>query len=118
MLVANNKVVQLDQGGTIILNTTTQPIKVNVTYAPTFKENLVTVGQLAKENNAQVVMDENRAVVTFDKGKGGQIVAQKYGNMYIMEQKTKIQTKIIIHQTQTKVIVQNHRQTSCVPCGT
>jgi hypothetical protein len=87
MLVANNQVVQLDQGGTITLNTTTTPIKVNVTYAPSFRENLISVGQLARENNAQVVMDGNKAVVTFDKGKGGQIVANKHGNMYIMEQK-------------------------------
>lgn len=55
--------------------------------APTFKENLISVGQLTAEHKAKVVADNKEMVVMVGGGGGaGEIVAKKNGNMYIMEQ--------------------------------
>ena len=70
VLVANNEIVELNQGGTITIDTSTTPIQLDVTYAPTFKENLISIGQLAKDNNAVTTMNEESARVVFGDNKG------------------------------------------------
>ena len=46
----------------------------------------ISVGQLTKENQAKVEMDDEKAVVSFGNNHGGQIVANKNENMYIINQ--------------------------------
>ena len=91
MVVANNEVVMLDQCGEVVLSTSSSPVVLDVTYAPTFKENLISAGQLTTQNKTKINMDDKKAVVTFG-DHGGKIVAYKKGNMYIIEQNKTIKT--------------------------
>ena len=91
MVVANNEVVMLDQCGEVVLSTSSSPVVLDVTYAPTFKENLISAGQLTTQNKTKINMDDEKAVVRFD-DHGGEIVAYKRGNMYVIEQNKTIKT--------------------------
>lgn len=91
MVVANNEVVMLNQGGEVVLGTSSTPVVLDVTYAPTFKENLISAGQLTTQNKTKINMDDEKAVVSFG-GNGGEIVAYKKGNMYVIEQGKTIKT--------------------------
>ena len=85
MVVANNKTEQLTHGGKLVLATSNpeQPLELEVVHAPAFKENLISVGKLVRDQGATVVMNNKEAVVTIS---NSELVAEKQGNLYVIEQ--------------------------------
>ena len=82
MMVANKQEVTMRHGGLMVVATSGHPVVLDVVYAPSFKENLISVGQLTRDG-VSVVMTDKSAIISFGVDT---IVAPKLGNLFVIQQ--------------------------------
>jgi hypothetical protein len=82
MMVANQEVVTIDQGGEIMVGTSGESVVLDVAYAPTFQENLISIGQLT-DDGVLVSFDNQQATVDFGVGV---LIAPKQNNLFVITQ--------------------------------
>ena len=82
MMVANQELVTIDQGGDIMVATSGESVVLDVAYAPTFQENLISIGQLT-DDGVLVSFDNQKATVDFGVGT---LIAPKQNNLFVITQ--------------------------------
>ena len=103
MVVANNQTSESTHGGKLVLTTSNpeQPLELDVIHAPAFKENLISVGKLVRDQGATVTMDNKEAVVTVA---NSELVAEKQGNLYVIDQNMNHSSSKLLSGAQTGML--------------
>jgi hypothetical protein len=116
LTVANNETLKLSQVGEAHLTTQDDAtngstnIKLqNVTYAPTFKSNLVSVSKIV-DSGAEVTFKSNQATIT--NASSGNIIATvpRIGNLYILNQVNKQFIGHVIEKNNTPISQRNNNR--------